>query len=322
MSQDQVKVGVVVPMYNAENTISATLQSVFDQTYRDLDIVVVDDGSTDGSLAIVREWQARDPRIRLVQQTNSGVAVARNTGAAATDAQFLAFVDADDLWSPLKIELQLRTLQEGGMDVGLVYSWYATIGLDDRIVTLGPKPRDAGWVLESLCAYNLIGNGSTLLVRRAMFEAARGYDPSLRARGYDGAEDFLFCFRMSEITEFRVVPRYLVGYRQTPNSMSTHSLRMFRASNIVLLEYRRRFPQYSKAIDAQRQDFRYWFGWGALRRGQLFDAFVLIGASILVRPFDALRHYAKTAWATLKRRLPHHLEEHAALPPSYTETTW
>ncbi len=322
MSQGQVKVGVVVPMYNAEKTVSATLQSIFDQTHRNLDIVVVDDGSTDGSLPIVRNWQARDPRIRVVQQPNSGVAVARNTGAAATDAEFLAFIDADDLWAPPKIELQLRTLLESGPDVGLVYCWYASIGLDDRIITLGPKPRDAGRVLEGLCAYNLIGNGSTLLVRRSVFEASGGYDPSLRAGGHDGAEDFLFCFRLAEITEFQVVPRYLVGYRQTPNSMSTHSLLMFQASNIVLLEYRRRFPQYAKAIDAQRQDFRYWFGWGALRRGQWFDAFVLIMASVFFRPFDAPRHYARTAWATIKRRLPHRLQEHAALPASYTETVW
>jgi len=322
MSQGQPKIGVVVPMYNAEGTISATLQSIVEQTHRNLDIVVVDDGSTDRSAAIVRDWQARDSRIRMIQQPNSGVAVARNSGSKTTDAEFLAFVDADDLWAPPKIALQLEKLLDGGPAVGLVYCWYATIGLDDRIVTFGPQPLGEGWVLPGLCAYNLIGNGSTLLVRRSVFEASGGYDPSLRARGCDGAEDFLICFRLAELTEFRVVPRYLVGYRQTPHSMSSHSLRMFRASNIVLLEYRRRFPKYAKVIDSQRQDFRYWFGWGAVRRRQWLDAFVLVGGAILVRPIDAPRHFARTAWTAVKRRLVRRLEARATRPLSYTETAW
>jgi glycosyltransferase involved in cell wall biosynthesis len=322
MSQDPVKVGVVVPMYNAEKTISATLQSIVAQTHENLDIVVVDDGSTDTSIDLVEAWQARDGRIRLIRQENAGVSIARNAGAAATDAEFLAFIDADDLWAPPKIELQLQTLVDGGPAVGLVYCWYATIDTDDRIVTFGPQPRDEGWVLSGLCAYNLIGNGSTLLVRRAAFEAVGGFDPGLRAQGYDGAEDFLFCFRIAELAEFRVMPRYLVGYRQTPNSMSTHSLRMYKASNIVLLEYRARFPQYARVIDAQRQDFRYWFGWGALRRRQWIDAIVLIGASFLANPPAAVRHFARMIWQTSNRRLLRHATEHQPLAPSYTESIW
>lgn len=322
MIQDEDTVGVVVPMYNAERTIGSTLQSVSDQTHRNLDIVVVDDGSTDGSAAVVRKFQARDQRVRLVQQANAGVSVARNTGAAATSAQYLAFVDADDLWAPTKIECQIEALLTGGAAVGLVYCWYAAIGLDDRVVTLGPQPMVEGWVLDQLCAHNVIGNGSTLLVRRSAFEAAGGYDPSLRARGVDGAEDFLFCLRLAEHGEFRVVPRYLVGYRQTPGSMSTYSLRMYRASSLALMEYRARFPEYAREIDAQLQDFRHWFGWGALRRCQWRDAAILFGEGMLAHPVRTPLRLAGQVWATLTGRLMRMMGLQQPYHPLYTETNW
>jgi glycosyltransferase involved in cell wall biosynthesis len=322
MNQDEDTVGVVVPMYNAERTIASTLRSVSEQTHGNLDIVVVDDGSTDGSAAVVRKWQARDQRVRLVQQANAGVSMARNAGAAATSAQFLAFVDADDVWAPTKIEYQLRTLQTGGSAVGLVYCWYATIGTDDRIVTLGPQPLDEGWVLRQLCGHNVIGNGSTLLVRRSTFEAAGGYDPSLRARGVDGAEDFLICLRLAEQGEFRVVPRYLVGYRQMPGSMSTYSLRMFRASSLALQEYRTRFPEYTREIDAQLQDFRQWFAWGALRQREWRDAAILYGEGLAAHPVATPLRFANMLWATLKGRLFRKLGLHQPYHPLYTETIW
>lgn len=322
MSQDEDTVGVVVPMFNSERTIAATLRSICGQTHRKLDIVVVDDGSTDGSPAVVAAWRERDPRIRLLQQANAGVAAARNAGAASTGAQFLAFVDADDLWAPTKIELQLNALQSGGPAVGLVYCWYASIGCDDRVVTYGPQPLDEGWVLERLFAANLIGNGSTILVRRSAFEAVGGYDPSLRARGADAAEDFLICLRVAEKAEFRVVPRYLVGYRQVPGSMSSNSLRMFRATEMALAQYRARFPKHAGEIDAHLQEFRYWFGWGALKRHQWGDAASLFGESVAKRPAAAPLHFAGMALETLKGRLFRLLGIRQPFLPIYTETIW
>src|ERR1700750_1680734 len=117
MPEPEDIVGVVVPMFNAERTIAGTLASICAQTHHPLDIVVVDDGSTDGSAAIVDGWRARDNRVRLIHQPNAGVASARNAGAAATTAQYLAFVDADDLWAPEKIESQLLLLHDTGPQV-------------------------------------------------------------------------------------------------------------------------------------------------------------------------------------------------------------
>jgi glycosyltransferase involved in cell wall biosynthesis len=322
VQQGEDTVGVVVPMFNSERTIAATLKSICRQTHARLDIVVVDDGSTDGSAAAVEVWCARDPRVRLVRQANAGVAAARNKGAASTDAPFLAFVDADDLWAPPKIEYQLAALQEGGESVGAAYCWFATIDETDRAVSFGPHPLAEGQILRELCAVNMIGNGSTLMARRSAFEKAGGYDATLRARGAEGAEDFLVCLRLAEHTEFAVVPRYLVGYRRVPGSMSTRYLRMFRSIELVLREYRARFPEYASSIDDHLQNFRHWYAWGALRDRRMSDAAVLVGECLAAQPIAGSMRFLGMGFETVRGRLQRRLAIAQQPVPLYTETIW
>src|SRR5262249_43214803 len=134
--EQSATVAVVVPMYNAERTIGATLASICRQTHQELDIIIVDDGSSDNSASIGAAYAKQDRRIRILQQSNSGVAAARNKGAAATDAEFLAFVDADDLWAPSKIALQWQALVKGGQSAGLAYCWFALIDEDSRVFSM------------------------------------------------------------------------------------------------------------------------------------------------------------------------------------------
>jgi len=322
MSHDEDTVAVVVPMFNSERKIGATLQSICAQTHAKLDIVVVDDGSTDGSTAVVDSWRGRDPRVRLVRQANAGVAAARNAGVAATSASFLAFSDADDLWAPAKTEYQLKLLREAGPQAGAAYCWFATIDEGDRVVSFGPHPLIDGQVLQPLCQVNFIGQGSSLMVRRDAFDAAGGYDCSLRAKGAEGAEDFLICLRLAEKTEFCVAPRYFVGYRRTPRSMSSDCLRMFRSTEISLQEYRRRFPEYAREIEGNLQSFRHWYAWGALRAGRVGDAAVLIGECLAHQPVGASLHLAGMVLETLKGRLFRQLKIYQEPRPLYTETIW
>src|SRR5687768_3539829 len=90
-------VSVVVPAFNAASTLSSTLGSIANQTYRSLDIIVVDDGSTDGTAAIARHFCLSEPRLRVITQPNGGVAAARNAGIRSSKGEFVAFMDADDL---------------------------------------------------------------------------------------------------------------------------------------------------------------------------------------------------------------------------------
>lgn len=96
MNTPDIKVSVIIPVYNAEKYLRQCLDSVLDQTLRDIEVICVDDGSTDSSLAIIREYAAKDPRLRLLTQPNSGAGAARNLGIENANGKYIAFVDADD----------------------------------------------------------------------------------------------------------------------------------------------------------------------------------------------------------------------------------
>ena len=309
-------------MFNAERTIAATLDSICRQTYAKLDVVVVDDGSTDRSAAIVAPWRERDPRVRLVDQANQGVAAARNTGAASTTAGFLAFIDADDLWAPTKIEYQMKALAVGGPAAGLAYCWFAAINAAGRVVSLGPQPLIEGDALQSLCSANWIGNGSSILVRRAAFEKAGGYDASLRARRAQGAEDLHICLRVAEHTDFRVVPRYLVGYRQTPGNMSSNSMQMFRSTELVLAEFNAKYPDRADDIDHHLQDARHWFAYRAAATGRIAEAATLVGEALVAHPVSAALRFAGTAFGIARGRLQRRFGGRPTVWPLYAETIW
>jgi glycosyltransferase involved in cell wall biosynthesis len=119
-----LKVSVIIPAYNAMNYLPETLKSVLRQTFTDFEILIIDDGSSDNLVQWVS--QLVDPRIKLISQNNQGVSVARNTGITHAQGEFIAFLDADDLWEATKLEKQLHTLEDNPA-VGLVYTWTAFI---------------------------------------------------------------------------------------------------------------------------------------------------------------------------------------------------
>lgn len=241
-------VTVVIPAFNARSTIDETLRSVRSQSHEKLEIIVVDDGSTDGTSAVVREHALIDPRVRLVTQENAGVAAARNTGWRSAQSEFVAFIDADDLWAPRNIERQLEALLAAGRNTGLVYSWYALIDVSSRIRTKSAPVYFSGDVLNELFEGNFIGNGSAILVRRESLLSTNGFESGLHARGAQGCEDLLFYCRVAENFRFAVVPEYLVGYRYSPDNMSSDMPRMLRSWLIVMDEMEGRYPDRRGAL--------------------------------------------------------------------------
>jgi glycosyltransferase involved in cell wall biosynthesis len=273
-------VGVVVPMYNASATIEETLASVCAQTYAELDIVVIDDGSRDGCGEIVERWAARDRRIRLVRQENGGVAAARNHGAVATDAPYLAFVDSDDLWAPDKVALQMAAIMNHGGEPALAYCLFMLIDKYGRAFTIPPepalRPSIEGEVLRQLCRANFVGNGSSMLMPREIFDFVGGFDSSLRANKAQGCEDHLFLLHAAERYPFRVVTRYLVGYRVTPENMSGDAMQMLRSFEMVRDRFIQRQPAYAAEWTAHRNDVLMWLTYRSLAAGKLRAATRLI----------------------------------------------
>ncbi len=216
---DAPRVSVVMPVYNAQSYVEAACRSILNQTLRDLELIVVDDGSTDGSGAILDRLADEDPRLHLVRRPNTGITGALNDGLAAARAPLIARMDADDLAHPERLQKQASHL-DAHPDIGLLGCAWTTCTADGRRI-----PPDAHllrvWASgpEAIAArlnagHNVIAH-PTAMFRRQAFEAAGGhYDPA-----YETAEDYECWLRMSRITRIASLPEPLLDYRVHPESI-------------------------------------------------------------------------------------------------------
>ena len=222
-------VSVVIPAWNAEATIGETLASAAAQTYRNLEIVIVDDGSTDGTAAAALDFASRDPRARLVQKPNGGLSSARNFGIAESRGDWIAPLDADDLWHPTKLEKQVEAALSAGEPPGFVYCWFHYVDEAGNVIGSGPSWDFSGSAQARMAYVKPVQNGSSILISRAAATAAGGYDESLR----EGCEDIMFEMQVARSHGVACVPEYLVGYRLHPGSMSADHRKMNRAWDLV-----------------------------------------------------------------------------------------
>lgn len=182
-------VSVIIPIYNGAAFLEATLNSVLQQTYRPIEIVVVDDGSTDKSAAIVRSY----PEVRYLYQPNSGNATARNRGVAASHGELIAFLDQDDLWMPDKLQTQVDYL------LAHPHVPYVLAHITISLETPGEWPR---WMRPETFENDPVGYlPSTLMVRRTIFEQIGPFDPR-----YPHGSDSDWFFRARDAGVIGVTP--------------------------------------------------------------------------------------------------------------------
>jgi hypothetical protein len=205
-------VSVVVPAFNAAATIGRTLRSALAQTYPAIEVIVVDDGSTDGTAGIVAEAAAGDPRVRLIRAERGGQAAARNRAIAESSGAFIAPLDADDLWDARKIALQVERALAAGTPPGFVYCFHCRIDEADRIVAPGETEIREGFVFHRLYHRNFVGTGSAPLFSRQAVLEAGGYVKA------GNSEDAHLQLRVARRHPVAVVAERLVGYRVTPGS--------------------------------------------------------------------------------------------------------
>ena len=258
MPKSDALVTVVIPAYNAASTIEETLASVSVQTYDEIEIVVVDDGSSDKTFELAQHYARKHERMRVVSQTNAGVAAARNLGTEVANGSLIAFLDADDLWRPTKIARQVRMMQARGASTGLVYTWNAIIDDHNRVIAFADRPDHEGDVLAQLCCGNFVGNGSAALIRREFILAAGGFDPSLRGRAAQGCEDWKLYLHLAEVCDFAVIRDFLTGYRQMQNTMSADVHQIMRSDQVVREEFLARHPEYEQALSEGRVEYLGW----------------------------------------------------------------
>lgn len=235
-------VSVIIPAFNAARFITETLESVLSQTYRDIEVLVVDDGSQDHTAERVESFARKDPRVLLIKQANQGVAAARNLAIEQSRGEYIAPIDADDLWYPQKLEKQVQLILESKSSVGLVYTWSACINEQGLLTGRALYSNKVGDVYLDLLAGNFISNSSSPLIRRVCFEEIGGYNFQMKEQDAQGCEDWDIYLRVAERYQFQVVPEFLVGYRQTIGSMSCNYAAMAKSHSIMMDNAKQRNP--------------------------------------------------------------------------------
>ena len=205
-------ISVVIPTYNNEETIYETVNSVLSQTFVDLEVVVVNDGSEDETLTKLRA--INDSRLRIFSQKNSGVSSSRNYGIAATSGDFVAFLDADDVWVPDKLASQLKALQ-ANPQAAVAYSWVDYIDSTGAFLRPGRHSKFQGNVYTQLLKSNFLECGSNPLIRRLALQQVGGFDVEL-----DYGEDWEMWVRLAKRYEFVLVESPQVLYRISTSSAS------------------------------------------------------------------------------------------------------
>ena len=252
------QVSVVVPSHNRARLLERTLRSILDQHLTDLEVLVVDDGSSDDTQAVAT---ATDPRVQVLRNPRpAGVSAARNRGIAAARGEWIAFCDDDDLWAPDKLSRQVMAADRAGAGWGYV----GDVNVDDRLRVLsGGRPPDPDAVMTLLPRWNpLASGGSNVVVRAELLRTVGGFDPALRR-----TEDWDLWIRLSRTGRPAWVCDPLVAYR-------------FHAGNVVsdpgemIDEARRLAARHAIPVDLTAMHRR--AAWASLRSG---------------RRLLALRHY-------------------------------
>ena len=220
------KISVIIPAYNCEKTIQKTIKSVLNQTFADFELIIINDDSRDSTLNIL--CQIADSRIKIFSYSHAGGNVSRNRGIKHSVAEFISFLDADDLWTPDKLMSQYKALQQNP-EAAVAYSWTDYIDENGEFLLFGTHFTANGNVYENLLLTNFLENGSNPLIRREALIELNGFDESLVA-----AQDWDMWLRLARKFNFVAVPSVQVLYRVSANSLSSNLARQEKACLQVL----------------------------------------------------------------------------------------
>jgi glycosyltransferase involved in cell wall biosynthesis len=232
-------VSVIIPAFDAAKHISQALNSVLSQTYEAIEVIVVNDGSSDATSSIVEEFVRRDSRVQLIWQNNAGVGAARNTAIEKSRGEYIAPLDADDVWFPQKLEKQVACMERCS-ETGLVYCWSQLIDEQGDFLADGYPATLEGRLPHELVLRNFVGCASVPLFRRTALEKVGLYLTRAEQGGWQGCEDWDLALRIAETYCLSVVPELQVAYRQVRSSMSVKAEGMVGSFSTFMLRARQR----------------------------------------------------------------------------------
>lgn len=221
---------VVIATYNRARFLGEAIDSVLCQTHPEFEVIVVDDGSTDGTRALVERYL---PRVRYVWQPNRERGAARNHGLRLASGDFIAFLDSDDAWTPDKLERDLARFEERP-DAGLVYSDIQLVDVDGRPLRRLRRRGHEGWVTGPLLRKNFVSNGAHL-IRAEAVRAAGGFREELE---FVGSEDWELWVRLSTRIRFAYVPAATARIRVHADNTTGDPTRMLQGCRNVCRLFR------------------------------------------------------------------------------------
>jgi len=302
-------VSIVLCVYNGESFLAQTLESVCAQTHDDWELIVVDDGSIDGSVDIVRRFA--DARISLIRQENRGAAAALATGLAAARGEFVALLDQDDLWHRDKLACHVIRMR-AAPEVALTFSWFKYVDQSGRSIGLSSRRCHGTFDFRSLLADFVIGATSNVVIRRDVIALAGGIDSSL-PRMYD-LDLFLRTALLPSHT-IETLPRDLMLYRRCPHQISRDFRSLEKEWERVLTKMRGLAPMEVAAVEnAARCSFNRYFSRLAYEQFQFRQALRYMRKGFQAAPFGFLsdrRNWLTTAACVSGAILPPRL--HAVL---------
>ena len=253
------RVSIVIPAYDAMRYLPETVNSALAQSFTDFEIIIVNDGSTDG----IEAWYSglADSRVTLISQSNQGKSVAVNNGLAQSQGEYIAFLDADDLWETTKLEKQVSCL-DASPSVGLVYTWTALADETGQPTGRVLASHAEGNVWKSLILKNILTCGSTPMVRRQCFDDVGVFDPDLPP-----AEDWDMWLRIATHYDFAVIKEPLVRYRKHRGNTSARWQLMQKSSSLVLDRAFKSAPEdYSDVYNQAYTSLYIYLGWLAIQK--------------------------------------------------------
>ncbi len=282
------RVSVIIPCYNYARFLPAAIDSALRQTVRDAEIIIVDDGSTDETAQVAQRF---GDRVRYVRQDNRGLSAARNSGCRIATGEYFAFLDADDLWEPEKLQRQLAVFERDPA-VGLVSGQMRLIDGAGAPMP-GDKPGTApGETLAEIVHWGTAAP-STFMVRRGCFEEVRGFDEQLKAM-----EDLDFCLRIARRHRIVHLPDPVGSYRVHGPSLSGKPEKVY-PSYIAIFERLLRDPEARDSRGLIRRRLaRYRYLWGAhqMKSGAAREGASSIGRSLSTWPFVGWSLDPSSSW--------------------------
>jgi glycosyltransferase involved in cell wall biosynthesis len=281
-----VRVSLIIATFNHARFLDAAIDSALAQTLGAVDVIVVDDGSTDDTPAVLARYAGR---VRVLRQPNRGLAAARNAGLAAARGTYVAFLDADDVMAPTKLAAQLEVL-ERSPTIGWTYcdvlietvATRTTVTASERF-GYGARVLD-GWLFPELIHGNFIP-AIAPMIRRTALDAVGGFDERLTA-----LEDWDMWLRLSLLAEARYTPAVLVTYRIRPGGMSEDRARMDKNRFGVLDKINRTRPVALESLGSVGRriiaDTHNWLGKEAYASGDWSEARRRFAASVLTVPWQ------------------------------------